>query len=101
MAFQNWTVVKGELLKNDTDNHTNVEIIFNQHFLIRLIIFTHIILILGVFIALLSGINFNGTTYILGGTLFALGIVLWFAIQRKFYKDILKYKALLTGIFQL
>jgi len=84
MAFQNWTVVKGELLKNDTENNTNVEITFNQHFFIRLIIFTHIILVLGFLIAIISGINVNATMYILGVTLLALGIVLWIAIQRKF-----------------
>ncbi len=101
MAFQNWTVVKGELLKSDTENKTNVEITFNQHFLIRLIIFTHIILLLGFLIAIISGIHFNATMYILGGTLLALGIFLWITIQRKFDKDIQKYKSLITDIFEL
>lgn len=101
MVFQNWTVVNGELLKNDTEKETNVEITFNQHFFIRLIIFTHIILVLGFLIAIISGINVNATMYILGGTLLALGIVLWIAIQRKFEKDIQKYKSLITDIFEL
>ena len=101
MAFQNWTVVKGELLKSDTENMTNVEITFNQHFFIKLILFTHIILVLGFLIALLSGTNFNATMYILGGTILAIGIVLWMALQRKFDKDIQKYKSLFTDIFEL
>ncbi len=101
MAFQNWTVVKGELLKNDTEYKTNVEITFNQHFFIRLIILTHIILILGFLIAIFSGINNNATMYILGGTLLALGIVLWIALQRKFEKDTRKYKSLITDILEL
>ncbi|WP_339917177.1 DUF423 domain-containing protein [Yeosuana marina] len=101
IAFQNWTVVKGELLKNDTENRTNVEITFNQHFFIKLIIFTHIILVLGFLIAIISGINVNSTEYILGGTLLALGIVLWVALQRKFEKDIQKYKSLITDIFEI
>lgn len=101
MAFQNWTVVKGKLLKNDIENETNVEITFNQHFFIRLIIFAHIVLVLGFLIALITGINVNITQYILGGTLLALGIVLWIAIQRKIEKDIQKYKSLITDIFEI
>ncbi|AWX43130.1 hypothetical protein HME9304_00117 [Flagellimonas maritima] len=101
MAFQNWTVVKGNLLKNDTENKTNVEITFKQHFLIKLIIYTHIFLLLGFLIAIISGINFNVIMYILAGTILALGIVLWIAIQRKFDKDRQKYKSLLTHIFEI
>jgi hypothetical protein len=101
MAFQNWTVVKVELLKKDTENETNVKITFNQHFFIRLIIFTHIFLILGILIAIVSEINVNASIYIIVGTLVALGLVLWFAIQRKFEKDIQKYKSLITEIFEI
>jgi hypothetical protein len=101
MAFQNWTIVNGELLKIDTENKTNVEISFNHHFLIRLIIFTHIFLGLGLLIAIISGINSNASMYILGGILLALGIILWIAIQRKFEKDIQKYKSLISEILVL
>src|SRR5690606_38921233 len=65
IAFQNWTVVKGELSHHDTENETNVKITFNQHFFIKLIIFTHIFLILGLLIAIISGINVNTSMYIL------------------------------------
>jgi len=101
IAFQNWTVVKGELLKNDTEKETHVAITFNQHFLVKLIVFAHIILVLGFLIALLSGINVSTAMYLLGITLLALGIVLWIAIQRKFEKDIQKYKSLLSQIFEI
>jgi hypothetical protein len=101
MAFQNWTVVKGELLNNDIENETNVKITFNQHFFIRLIIYTHIILVFGFLIAIISGINVNASMYILVGSLLILGIVLWLAIQRKFEKDIQKYKSLITEIFEI
>ncbi len=101
MAFQNWTVVKGELLINDTEHETNVEIYFNQHFFIRLIIITHITLIVGLLLAILSGVKVNTSMYIFGGAVLALGIVLWFALQRKFEKDIQKYKSLITDIFEL
>ena len=101
MAFQNWTVVKGELMNNDTENETNVKITFNQHFFIRLIIFTHVILVIGFLIAIISGENVNTSMYILVGTLLILGIVLWLAIQRKFENDIQKYKSLMTEIFEI
>ena len=101
MAFQNWTVVKGELLKDDSEGKTSVEIIFNQHFFIKLIIFTHIILLLGFLVAIISGINLNAPMYILGGLLLVLGIILWIAIQRKFHKDIQKFKLLISDIFEL
>src|SRR5690554_383100 len=101
MAFQNWTVVKGELLNNDTENETNVKITFSQHFFIKLIIFTHIILVFGFLIAIISGINVNSSMYIFIGTLLILGIVLWLAVQRKFEKDIQKYKSLMNEIFEI
>ena len=101
MAFQNWTVVKGELSKNDSENETNVKITFNQHFFIKIIIFTHLILVLGLIIAIISGISVNATMYIVGGALLALGIALWIAVQRKFEKDIHKYKLLISDIFEL
>jgi hypothetical protein len=97
-AFQNWTIVNGELLKNNTENTTDVEITFNQHWLIRLIIFTHVILVLGLLIAIISGINIDPSVYILEAILIGLGIALWIAIRRKFQKDIQKYKSLITEI---
>ncbi|WP_149276445.1 hypothetical protein [Pareuzebyella sediminis] len=43
MAFQNWTIVKGKLSNDPTENTTQVNISFRQHFLVRLILYTHII----------------------------------------------------------
>lgn len=100
IVFQNWTIVNGELFKNDTENSTDVEITFNQHFLIKFIIFTHIILGLGFLAAIISGISINPSMYFLGGTVFALGLVLWVALQKKIEKDIQKYKALITKILE-
>jgi hypothetical protein len=101
MAFQNWTVVKGVLMNNDTENETHVKITFNQHFLIWLIISTHVILVIGFVISIISGINVNTSAYILVGILLISGIVLWLAIQRKFEKDVQKYKSLMTEIFEI
>ncbi len=101
LAFENWTVVNGELLKNNTQNRTQVEITFNQHVFIRLLILTHILFVLGFLIAIISGVQVNAAMYIFGGILLAFAIVLWFAIQRKFEKDIQKYKSLISDIFGL
>ena len=100
MIFHNWTVVNGKLLKVDSENSTNVEIYFTQHFLIKLIIFTHIFLGLGFMISIISGINSSTSMYIIGVILLALGIILWIAIQKKFSKDIQKYKVLISEIIE-
>jgi len=101
MAFQNWTVVKGELLKGDKENVTNVEITFHQHFFIRLIILTHTILLLAFIIALTARTNANFPMYILGGLLLGFGILLWISILRKFKKDAYKYRSLISEIFKI
>lgn len=100
MIFQNWTIVNGKLLKTDTENKTNVDIYFTQHFLITLIIFTHILLVLGCLISIFLGKNNETSIYILGGLFLALGIIIWIAIQKKFHKDINKYKTLISEILE-
>ncbi len=100
MIFQNWTTVNGRLLKMNTENKTNVEISFNQHFLIKLIIFTHLFLGLALLFAIILGINSSAFIYIIGGILLVIGIVLWIAVQKKFEKDIQKYKTLISEILQ-
>jgi len=100
-AFQNWTIINGRLLKTDIDSATNVEISFSQHILIRLILCTHIVLGLGLLIAIVSGIMSRTPLYIVGGILLALGILLWVSMQLKFEKDIQNYKSLISEILGL
>jgi len=102
-AFQNWTIINGKLLKIDTEKKTNVEISFNQHFLIRLITFTNIVVGLGLLIGTISGILNNTSLYLylFGGIILVLGIFLWIAMQRKYEKDIQKYKLLISDILEL
>ncbi|MBU2907534.1 DUF423 domain-containing protein [Arenibacter algicola] len=100
MVFHNWTIVNGKLFKTDTEYETYVEISFTQHFLITLIIFTHMFLGLGFLIAIISGMSSSASMYILGGILLAVGIVLWIAIQKKFEKDIQEYKTLISEILE-
>ena len=96
MAFQNWTVVNGQLSNNNSENETNVTISFNQHFLIRLIIYTHIILGLCFLLALLASSKNDASTYIFGGLIISLGIIIWIATNKKFKKDAEKYKGLIS-----
>lgn len=100
-AFQNWTVVKGKLVENNVENTTEVKISFKQHFLIILIIFTHLILGLGLILGLFLGTNNQPLTYILGGLIIAFGIIIWITATRKFQKDSEKYKVLITETFGL
>ena len=99
-AYQNWTIINGKLLKIDTEDKTNVEISFNQHFLIKLIMFTHIFLGLGLLIAIISGISNSNSLYIFGGIILVLGVFLWVALQRKFERDTQKYKTLISEILE-
>ena len=96
-AFQNWTVVNGELVENITE----VKITFNQHFLIMLIIFTHLFLGLGLILGLFQTTNNEPTTYILGGLVIVFGIIIWITANRKFKKGTEKYKVLITKTFGL
>lgn len=100
-AFQNWTVVNGELLENYVDNITEVKISFKQHFLIIFIIITHLILGLGLILGLLLATNNQPLTYILGGLVIAFGIIIWITATRKFKNDSEKYKVLITKTFRI
>ena len=95
-AFQNWTVVTVELAENNVENITEVKISFKQHFLIILIIFTHLILGLGLILGLFLATNNQPLTYILGGLVIAFGIIIWITATRKFKNDSKKYKVLIT-----
>lgn len=100
MKYQNWTVANGKLLKRDADN-TNVEISFNQHFLIQAIIFLHLFLGFGLLIGIVSGINTNPYMYIPMFILLFIGAVLWFSMQRKFKKDVQNFKSLISDVLEL
>lgn len=98
MIYHNWTVVNGKLLKTDTENNTNVEISFTQHFLITWILGTHLFLGLCLLIAIFSGISSSAAMFIPGALLLVVGILLWITIEKKFEKDIQKYKSLISEV---
>ncbi|MDO6811250.1 DUF423 domain-containing protein [Zobellia galactanivorans] len=98
-AFQNWTVVNGELVENNVENITEVKISFKQHFLIMLIIFTHLILGFGLIFGLFLATKNEPLNYIFGGLVIAFGIIIWITATRKFKNDSEKYKVLITKTF--
>jgi len=98
MYFHNWTIVNGKLLKADTDEKTNVEISFTQHWFILMIIYSQMILGLGFIVAMALGFSSSTSMYIPGGILLALGVILWIVVRMKFKKDIQEYKTLLSEI---
>ena len=61
---------------------------------------TQMFLGIGLLVGIISGISNNTSMYVLGGILIVLAIVIWIAIQKKFEKDILKYKSLITQILE-
>lgn len=100
MVFQNWTIVNGKLAKATSADKTHVEVSFSQHFLIQLIVYTHVFLGLGLLLALILGIGSNSSLYVLAGILLIIGIAIWIGVQRKFEKDIQTYKALISQILE-
>lgn|SRR5690606_498634 len=98
LFFLNSIVVNGKLLKTETENEAKVEISFNQHFLWILVVFTNIILGLALFLTVISNKNTSPYMYIIGFLIFAIGIMLWIRIQKKYESNIQEYKTLISDI---
>jgi hypothetical protein len=77
LFFLNSLVVNGKLSKTQTENESNVEISFNQHFLWISVILADIILGLSLLITVFSGENNSPSMYLIGALLLAIGVVLW------------------------
>ena len=97
ILHRNRIIINGKMLKTDTENKTDVEISFTQHPFITVNI--SIFLGLGLF-AIILAIGSSASMYIPGGILLAVGIVFWIAVQKKFEKDIQKYKTLISEILE-
>lgn len=100
LMFVNKITVNGKIQKTNLENESKIDISFSQYFLWKLVVFTHLLLGLGFLIAVFSGIKNNPSLLILGGVLLAMGIILWFAVQKKFEKDIKEYKILISQILE-
>lgn len=97
ILHRNRVVAKGKILNTNADNETDVEINFTQHFFMKMTVLSVVIFGLSV-IAIISKISSGATMYIVGGIVLAIGIVLWMALQKKFERDIQKYKTLISDI---
>lgn len=99
VLFQNRIIVNGKIIKTNTKNKTDLEISFTQDYLTKLIIFIFITSGLGLCLtAIISETNDNSYMLIIGGILLIIGIALWFDINRRFEKNIQKYKKLISEI---
>ncbi len=95
---ENQIIVNGKILKTDTENETDIEISFTQHFLT--ILYVSFFWSLGLF-AIIFGINSRATMYIYGGILLAIGIALWIDVRKNSERNIQKYKTLISEILEL
>ncbi len=100
LIFSNNVVVDGKLSKTGSENETDVEISFSQHFLWKLVIFTYLLLVMGLLIAVILGRNGSFSTYLFGAIILAIGILMWFTAQKKYERNIEEYKVLISQILE-
>ncbi|WP_273277023.1 DUF423 domain-containing protein [Maribacter polysiphoniae] len=98
LIYLNNVIVDGKLSKTDIENETDVEILFSQHFLWKLVIFTYAFLILGLLIGLILGKISGVSTYLFGVLIIAMGILLWNTVQKKYQRNVQEYKTLISEI---
>ena len=94
----NLIIVKGKMSKTDIENETDIKISFSQHFLRIMVV--SIYLVLGL-LAVILGISDNAIIFIFAGFLLVIGIAIWIDVQKKYQKDIQKYKSLISEILEL
>jgi len=100
LLINNSIILNGKISKSSSKNDTEVEITFTQHFLSKLIIFTHVFIGLGLLIVILSGVSSKSYFFIAGGVSLGIGILSWFAVQKRFNKNVQEYKTLISDILQ-
>jgi hypothetical protein len=98
IIVNNKIIVNGKMLKTNTENETDVEIHFTQHFLITL--WVSVYLGFGLFATIL-GITSSSAMYIVGGILLAVGLALWIDVHKRFKRSIQKYKTLISEVLEL
>jgi Flp pilus assembly protein TadB len=101
LFYLNSIVVNGKLSKTDIEKETDVEISFNQHFLWKLVIFTHMSVGLGFLIAVISGKISGASMYIIATTILAVGVILWIRVQKKYERNIQEYKTMISEILAI
>lgn len=97
---QNNIIVNGKISKTYTGKETDVEVSFNQHPLSKLLMYGHIILGLGFLAAIILEFSNNSYSYIIGGLLLAIGILLGIHLKKNFDKNVQEYKKLIAEILE-
>ena len=95
LFYDNSIIVNGKLSKTDTENETDMEILFNQHLLWKSVIFLHFFLGFGFLIAIIIKYS-NVYSYLFGALISVLGILLWVKVKKKYERNIQEYKTLIS-----
>ncbi len=98
---QNKVILNGKIFQIDTENGSNVEISFTKHPLLKLVLYGHIILILGFLAALIFKLSSNMYIFIVGGILLAVGILIVLHVEKEFDKNVQEYKAIISRILDI
>ncbi|MEP6260341.1 MAG: DUF423 domain-containing protein [Gillisia sp.] len=97
---QNNIIVKGEISKKHTGNKTEIDVSFTQHPLSKLLMYGHIILGLGFLAAIILEYSNNTYTYLIGGILISIGVLLGIHLKKNFDKNVQEYKKLISEILE-
>lgn len=100
LMYSNNVIVNGKLSKTEIENETNIEILFSQHLLWKLVIITHVFLVLGLLIAITLGKISSTSTYLFGVVILVIGIFLWIMAQKKYKRNIQEYQILISNILK-
>ena len=83
------------------NDHLKLPLGLVQHFLWKLIIFTHLFLGLGFVIAITLGNSSDTSMYLLAAITLAIGLFLWFRLQKKYKRNVQEYKTLISKTLEL
>ena len=97
--IRNHIIVKGKIKHTDSENETDVEISFNQHFMDSLE--NYIFLILGLLAIIFGVISNNAEGYVFGSIFLIVEIPSLTFLQRQFARNIQKYKTLISEILEV
>jgi hypothetical protein len=97
IILRNHIIVSGKIQSTETENESNVEVSFKQHFFT--VFYVYLFLILGLF-TIIFGIVGSSNLYLPGGIFLAIGVSFWIGLHKKFKMDIKKYKTLISDVLQ-
>jgi hypothetical protein len=97
IILRNHIIVCGKIRSTETENESNVEVSFNQHFFT--VFYVYLFLTLGLF-TIIFGITGSSDLYLPGGFFLAIGVSFWIGLQKKFKRDIQKYKTLISDVLR-